>query len=280
MHLKTKSITFTTSIFQLLIKTFFMKSLFTSLIIFMFLISAKAQVGVEIAPDFSVKDVHSNTHHLYEYLDAGKYVVIDFFTTNCGPCQTYASEISASYEHFGCNYGNVIYLGINWGSDNQSVLQFDEQWGAIYPSVSGLHGGGNGVVDLFEVLSYPSVIIIAPDRSILNNYIWPPDEPTLNAAVLAAGGIPLICTVDTEQIPIPENQSLIATKLSNGIIGITCHEQIQPGMELYVYSADGRMVYSDLLESNVTNIPLKTGIYFALLVKNGSRISTIRFIVS
>jgi thiol-disulfide isomerase/thioredoxin len=260
-------------------KPLFMKSLFTSLVIFLFLISAKAQVGVEIAPDFSVKDVHSNTHHLYEYLDAGKYVVIDFFTTNCGPCQTYASEISASYEHFGCNYGNVIFLGINWGSDNQSVIQFDEQWGAIYPCVSGLHGGGNGVVDLFEVLSYPSVIIIAPDRSILTNYIWPPDMLTINAEVLAAGGIPLICTVDAEQIPAPGNQMLTATNLSRNMIGITCHEELTAGMELMVYSIDGRMVYNNPLESNVTNISLKSGIYFAVLMKNGLRISTVRFIV-
>ncbi len=256
-----------------------MKSLFTSLIIFLFFISAKAQVGVEIAPDFSVKDVQSNTHHLYEYLDAGKYVVIDFFTTNCGPCQTYASEISASYEYFGCNYSNVIYLGINWGSDNQSVIAFDELWGAIYPCVSGLHGGGNGVVDNFEVLSYPTVIIIAPDRTILTNYIWPPDELTINAEVLAAGGIPLTCTVDAAQIPAPGDQMLTATNLSSGVIGITCHEQIQAGMELTVYSTDGRLVYNKPLESNVTNIPLKRGIYFATLVKNGARISTVRFIV-
>lgn len=256
-----------------------MKSLFTSLFIILFSISANAQVGVEIAPDFSVKDVQSNTHHLYEYLDAGKYVVIDFFTTNCGPCQTYASEISASYEYFGCNYSNVIYLGINWGSDNQAVIAFDELWGAIYPSVSGLHGGGNGVVDLFEVLSYPTVIIIAPDRSIVTNYIWPPDELTINAEVLAAGGIPLPCTVDTEQIPIPENQLLSATNISIGAIGITCHEPIQAGMELTVYSTDGRMVYNYPLESNVTNISLKRGVYFATLVKNGARISTVRFIV-
>jgi hypothetical protein len=39
------------------------------------------------------------------------------------------------------------------------------------------------------------------------------------------------------------------------------------------------MVYNNPLESNVTNISLKTGIYFAVLVKNGARISTLRFLV-
>ncbi|NTW25246.1 MAG: hypothetical protein HGA37_11130 [Lentimicrobium sp.] len=41
-----------------------------------------------------------------------------------------------------------------------------------YPSVNGLQGGGNNVVDAYQVLSYPTVILIAHYRTILNNHIW------------------------------------------------------------------------------------------------------------
>jgi len=40
-------------------------------------IAAAAQVNVDKAVDFTLTDVHGTTHHLFDYLDNGKYVVIN-----------------------------------------------------------------------------------------------------------------------------------------------------------------------------------------------------------
>lgn len=256
-----------------------MRFYFTIILSVAFMFNSVAQVPLSSAPDFTVKDVNGALHHLYEYLDAGNLVVIDFFTTNCGPCQTYASEISASFEHFGCNYSNVIYLGINWGSDNETVRQFDEMWGAHYPSVSGLQGGGNGVVELYEVQSYPTVILIAPDRSILNNHIWPPDQLTLNSEVSAAGGVSMICTVNSENLPIKELPVIRASYISPGNVSISIHTPINTNQRLQIFSVDGRMVYNQSTESDATIISLRPGVYFATLSENGNRRNTLRFVV-
>lgn len=261
-----------------------MKRFITSLFFVFTFLASQAQTPLDIAPDFTVKDLESNTHNLYEYLDAGKYVVIDFFTTNCQSCQIFAPRFSDSYEYFGCNFSNVIHLGINYGGDNIDLANFNSQWGAIYPSASGISGGGNKVVNAFEVISFPTIILIAPDRTIVKKQLWnssqSPEEllEGLNNAILEAGGIPLICTVDTEQIPAPEKEILSATHNSSGGVIITCHEEPTSGLDLLVYSADGRMVYNRPLTGNVTNISLRPGIYFAALLKNGSKISTLRFI--
>ena len=255
-----------------------MKRFFTSLFLVVAFISSRAQVPIDTAPDFTVKDLESNTHHLYEYLDAGKYVVIDFFTTSCQSCQIFAPTFSSSYEYFGCNFSNVVFLGINYGADNIDIVNFNNLWGGIYPSVSGLSGGGNAVVNAFGVYSYPTIILIAPDRTILNKQLWPSTLDGLNDSIIEAGGIPLLCTVDKEQIPAPQKQLLSATSASSGGVMITFHNELSSGMDLLVYSADGRMVYNRPLNRNVTNISLRPGIYFAAVLKNGSKISTLRFI--
>lgn len=36
----------------------------------------------QTAPDFTATDTKGNTHHLYEYCDSGKYVLIEFFFVN------------------------------------------------------------------------------------------------------------------------------------------------------------------------------------------------------
>jgi thiol-disulfide isomerase/thioredoxin len=250
--------------------------------LFVFLIAAlslSAQVAVETAPDFTVKDVDGNQHHLYDFLDNGKLVVIDFFTTNCGPCQTYASEVSASYEYFGCNYADVIYLGINWGSDNELVRQFDSVWGAYYPSVSGLQGGGNAVVDLYQVQSYPTVILIAPDRSILNNHIWPPAAVNINAEVLTAGGIPMSCTVNAGLL-LPETRVCLQVLFpQGGAVNIVPSGLQGKVYRLTVHGTDGRLVFDGPPAASGQFLRLARGLYVATLTAEGRRAAFTKFIV-
>ena len=244
---------------------------------------AQGQVAVDTAVDFTVKDLAGTQHHLFDYLDAGNYVVIDFFTTNCGPCQTYASEVSASYDYFGCNGGNVVFLGMNWGSDNQAVHVFDSVWGAVYPSVSGLQGGGNGVVDLFQVQSYPTVILIAPDRTILNDHIWPPSTDSINAIVLAAGGLAQACTVGVNQPDISPAVVIQAIPAGRGSVKIKVNQPVESGMQLQVYASDGRLVADYPFtggQPEITLSQLKSGVYIARLLSPGKRVVSIKFPVN
>ncbi|HBS86720.1 MAG: hypothetical protein A2W91_11880 [Bacteroidetes bacterium GWF2_38_335] len=43
--------------------------------------SVKSQVTLTTAADFNVTDINGNPVHLFDYLDNGKYVVLDFFGT-------------------------------------------------------------------------------------------------------------------------------------------------------------------------------------------------------
>jgi thiol-disulfide isomerase/thioredoxin len=237
-----------------------------------------AQVSIDTAVDFSVKDVNSVSHHLFDYLDNDKIIVIDFFTTNCGPCQTYASHVSQAYEYFGCNEGNVIFLGMNWGSNNDEVRIFDSLWGAHYPSVSGLQGGGNGVVDNYQVLSYPTVAIITPDRLIANHLIWPPAYDSIVQEVLASGGIPGQCTVSNSYVT-EENPMLRI--LSSGELFFDKNMLEGKNTTLTIYSVTGVRIMDVELQHTVSGIiklPLETGVYIGVFRIN-NRFKTIKMII-
>ncbi len=158
-------------------------------LLFLFSISVSfAQTSLTEAVDFTVTDVEGHEHHLFDYLDNGKYVLIDFFFTTCGPCQQTAPKVSEAYEYFGCNSADLIVLGIDNGDSDAQVIAFDESYGSTYPSVSGIEGGGTAVCSAYGISLYPCVILIAPDRQIVNQDIWPiPSAQTIIDVVVPYG---------------------------------------------------------------------------------------------
>ncbi|MBC7776134.1 MAG: redoxin domain-containing protein [Phycisphaerae bacterium] len=152
---------------------FFTKLLF-GLLFFTVPMVAEAQVGGP-APNFTVTDTHGDTHTLYQYLDSGKVVVLDFFYTTCIPCQYYSPQVNAAYEKYGCNTANVIFMSIDYNDTNAEVTAYDEQYNIKFPSVSGLGGGGNGVVNQYGILGFPTLYVIDSSKTIIAQI----DPPTL-----------------------------------------------------------------------------------------------------
>ncbi|MBK7335045.1 MAG: redoxin domain-containing protein [Saprospirales bacterium] len=120
-------------------------------------------------------DVHGQTHHLYEYLEAGKVVVLDFFYTTCGPCQFYSPQVNLAYEKYGCNNVDVIFIAIDYGDTDAMVEAYDQEYEIEFPSISGEEGGGNGVVADYGVFAFPTFYVIDSTKKIIDEI----DPPTL-----------------------------------------------------------------------------------------------------
>lgn len=164
------------------------KSITFCLLFLTFILGINAQTPLEEAVEFSVKTLDSETIRLFPILDAGNIVVIDFFSTSCGPCQTFAYDFEMAYQNFGSNQGNVFFLAINYNSDNRGVEIFDSIFNITLPSASGLEGGGNAVYEAYGITAYPTVILITPDHQITEQFIWEPTAENITNAVVSAGG--------------------------------------------------------------------------------------------
>ena len=189
-----------------------MKKLYTTLLLSFTIISLNAQTSLTTADDFTVTDVHGETHNLFSILDEGKHVIVDFFYTTCGPCQASVPTMNQAYTDYGCNTGEIFFLSIDNGDTDAQVLQYENQFGGLFPSVSGIDGGGNLVVSNYGIGAYPTVILIAPDRSILEQDIFPISNITtalpnagLNIAVCDTGSTTTITEIVIEK-EIKENR--------------------------------------------------------------------------
>ena len=152
-----------------------------------------AQTNLTVAQDFTSVDIHGDSHTLFNYLDSGKYVVLDFFFTTCGPCINSVPTINDAFTAFGCNTGEVIFLSIDNGDTDAEVIQYEADYGCLPPAISGDEGGGDSINSAYGIGAYPTVVLIAPDKTILEQDIWPVSG--LEAALLNANISQNSCTV-------------------------------------------------------------------------------------
>lgn len=131
-----------------------------------FAVGLKAQqTTLTEAVDFTVTDCHGQTYNLFEILDSGQAVFIDFFFNSCGQCQTISPYITGSYTQMGCNMHDVFYIEISYIDSDAVCQQWANQYGVEFPTV-GRDGGGNEVFELYGIQACPTLVLIMPDRSI------------------------------------------------------------------------------------------------------------------
>ena len=132
----------------------------------------KAQCPLNQAVDFTATDCHGTEVHLFDILDGGQYVLIDFFFVNCGPCQQATPKVVESYYAMGCNMHDVFYMEISDRDSDAACQNWCQNYGVEYPTIGG-PAGGSGICNTYQIGAFPTVILIAPDRQILINDLWP-----------------------------------------------------------------------------------------------------------
>ena len=185
-----------------------MKKLFTLIIAIFLCINVKAQTSLTEAVNFTVTECYGEEEiTLFDILDRGQYVLIDFFFMNCTPCQTVAPKVAEAYRALGCNQHDVFFMEIS-PVDNDDVCQWwAERYGVEYPTV-GKDGGGLEVDEIYDIHSYPTFVLIAPDRSIAFQ--------------------------DIDIYPIPDAQTIIDYLAPFGIEEHSCDDapEINPSVEI------------------------------------------------
>ena len=165
-----------------------MKKITTLILALVIGFGLKAQCPLSQAVDFTATDCHGTEVHLFDILDRGQYVLIDFFFVNCGPCQQATPKVVESYYAMGCNMHDVFYMEISDRDSDAACQNWVSNYGVEYPTIGG-PAGGSGICSTYGIPAFPTVILIAPDRSILINDLWPINNAQTVISQLEAQGL-------------------------------------------------------------------------------------------
>lgn len=128
-----------------------------------FITTEKVSGEGQIAPNFSQTDTIGKMVSLSDF--KGKYVLIDFWASWCGPCRQENPNVVNAYNQY--KNKNFTILSVSLDKEKGAWLKAIHDDGLIWTHVSDLKFWSNAVAQQFQIQSIPQNMLIGPDGKIV-----------------------------------------------------------------------------------------------------------------
>ena len=125
----------------------------------------KATAIGAIAPDFTQNDTLGNPVKMSSF--RGKYLLVDFWASWCGPCRAENPNVVKSYAKYHEKGFEILGVSLDDEKDRDKWLKAINKDGLTWPQVSDLKIWGNEVAQLYMIRAIPQNVLIDPAGKII-----------------------------------------------------------------------------------------------------------------
>ena len=226
----------------------------------LFSFNVKAQTSLTEAVDFQSIDDYGTNVHLFEILERGQNVVMYFFFSDAETSPYFDPNIAQAYHHFGDNQGDVYFVGVAPSDDSLSIANWRMEYEVDFPVINRISVGDDAheICEDYGVIIFSTFVLIAPDKRILIDNIWPiMDAQELIAEIEDKMVVDNIAEVNDESLGLYPNPATSFVNIKSSASG-SC--------DINIFDMTGRCVKSvyveDVSDAIINIDDLDKGVYF------------------
>ena len=116
----------------------------------------------DAVPDFSFTDLDGHPHSFSEF--HGRYVLLDFWGTWCGPCRRELPDLEKTYQQFRSR--SFVMLGMDDDKETEKARKVLSEAGVTYPQSTG-ETGNDLVYKRFRIDRFPTKVLFNPEGKVI-----------------------------------------------------------------------------------------------------------------
>lgn len=125
-------------------------------------VSQETSVGKSYKGDYTIEDGEGNSAKLSDFMEEGKYLLVDFWASWCGPCRQAMPHLAGiAKDH--SNTINVLSVGV-WEKEKANNDKAREELGITWNTI---YDKDSKSVDEYGILGIPTLLLINPEGTIV-----------------------------------------------------------------------------------------------------------------